>query len=69
MKNGYDGAGIPIHRSGPLPKEPDAGSGPEVYSARGVPVKRTDLTNTDLGEGQRKTVDGARAVSIARGGW
>lgn len=40
MKNGYDGAGIPISRSGPW--SPVAGSSPgEVYNARGVGISRT----------------------------
>lgn len=55
MKDGYDGAGVSISRSGPQSKEADRGSGPEQWGVRGVPISRTDLNNTDLGEGKRRS--------------
>jgi len=65
---GYDGCGIPIHRSGPLPKESDAGSPGEAWDSRGVKITRTDLNNTDLGEGKRKSVND-KSGPLPRGAW
>ena len=66
---GYDADGITIHRSGPLPKEPDGGLPAEQWGTRGVKITRTDVTNTDLKQGTCKTVPDARAAEIAKGGW
>lgn len=65
MLKGYDGAGIPISRSGPAPKEADAGSPGEAWDSRGVKITRTDTTNTDLGAGKSKSPD----VQKAGGNW
>lgn len=67
MKAGYDASGLPVSKSGPH-SSPAVGT-PDMYSARGVPIIRNTVNNADLGEGSRKTVDGTRAASIARGGW
>ena len=37
MKNGYDGAGIPIHRSGPLPRSPTPAPVPRFTTPAGFP--------------------------------
>ena len=69
MKNGYDGAGIPISRSGPATsKDNDALPG-EAWDSRGAGIKGSSTDNTDVKRGTMKTIDGARAGSIARGGW
>jgi hypothetical protein len=66
MKPGFDGSGITIHRSGPLPKEADAGAAPEAWGSRGVTRTRVDDNNTDLKSGSRKTVTSFKGIA---GNW
>lgn len=56
MKDGYDGAGIPISRSGPT-SGTAMPTAPEAWDSRGVPIARRNEKDGGGSEGSRKSVN------------
>ena len=66
MADNWSIRGVPIHRSGPRPEEPDAGLPAEQWGTRGVSVTRANLNNTDVKPGKTKSPS---LEPFAKGTW
>ena len=64
MKDGYDGAGIPISRSGPQSAPPSSSAG-TAWDSRGISISRSTCNNDDLKKGTSKSAD----VQRSGGNW